>query len=125
MTSKCSIKKQKLPPIQRPATKPVRNDEYYTVGENGLLVRRTRELLEINLTPTHQTKKNAHEARSEKARERWKIILQMVKEDADTDEIAAATGYKPSTVQNIINKLRKEGHDIPQRTMGAGRRNLK
>ncbi len=124
MKYRCSIKSKKLPPAPEP-TRPVRNDEYYMVGENGLLVRRTHELLEINLTPTEQTKKNAHAARSEKAKERWKIILKMVREDMDTDEIAAATGYKPSTVQNIINKLRKEGYEIPHRTMGAGRRNLK
>ena len=56
--------------------------------------------------------------RQEVAKHRREIVRQMAVEGKTDAEIMLATGYKQDSVRRIINIMRNEGIDIPQRRRG-------
>ena len=56
--------------------------------------------------------------RQEIAKKRRAIVRQMAVEGKTDAEIMLATGYKQDSVRRIINIMRNEGIDIPQRRRG-------
>jgi hypothetical protein len=62
--------------------------------------------------------KDACRKRQEVARKRRATVRQMAVEGKTDVEIMLATGYKQDSVRRIINIMRNEGIDIPQRRRG-------
>ena len=57
--------------------------------------------------------------RQEIARRRRAIVRQMAVEGKTDAEIMLATGYKQDSVRRIINIMRREGKEIPERKRGV------
>lgn len=109
-----SIKNKKLPPVPRPATKPIYNRRMYGEG---------RKIYEVK--PQIQSHMELHEqaarARARlmgKAEKKHDMIKRLAAEGMSDEEIAERAGYKPGSVRRILSKLRREGEDIPLRKKG-------
>lgn len=107
---------RKLPPIPRPATKTVKDPRYYSYGTHTFAY--TPHISGWEDPVVRETARRVQEQRTSEARERYKLIIDMACRGASDIEIAKETGYRRSTVNNLIWQFRREGIQIPPRKKG-------
>lgn len=113
MTSTMRIKR-KLPPVQRPATKPQTHPNLY--GE-GIWIHEAKPQIQSHME-LHEKSAAARARQTGKAEKKHDMIARLAAEGMSDAEIADRTGYKPESVRRILSKLRREGEDIPLRRKG-------
>lgn len=116
-----SIKDKKLPPVPRPATKPIYNRRMY--GE-GARIHEAKPQIPSHME-IHEKAAKAHERASRararlmgKTEKRHDEIARLASEGLSSAEISEITGYKPDSIRRLISKMRREGREIPRRKRG-------
>lgn len=108
--------KRKLPPAPKTATKMIKDPRYYSYGTHTFAY--TPHISGWEDPVVRETARRVQEQRSSEARERYKLIIDMACRGASDIEIAKETGYRRSTVNNLIWQFRREGIQIPPRKKG-------
>lgn len=100
---KCSIKKRKLPPLQKVTTKQVRNDHIYGFGRRTYEYRESAPALDLQIPPTR-----SNSLAAEKERE-MKAILDMAREGKTATQIAEETGCNRNRGMQVVKQFQEYG----------------
>ena len=106
--------KRKLPPVPRPATKPIYNRRMY--GE-GVYIHEAKPQIPSHME-IHERASRARARLMGKTEKRHDEIARLASEGLSSAEISEITGYKPDSVRRLISKMRREGREIPLRKKG-------
>ena len=106
--------KRRLPP----APKPTRDRRDPNFDAFGHPIKALGPVKGFGDEEVRERVKDACRKRQEVARRRRAIVRQMAVEGKTDTEIMLATGYKQDSVRRIINIMRNEGIEIPQRRRG-------
>ena len=106
---------RRLPPVPRPATKPVNNRRM--CGE-GVWIHEVKPQIPSH-TEIHEMASGARGRLMGKAERRHDEIARLAGEGLSSAEISERTGYKPDSVRRLISKMRREGREIPIRKKGG------
>ena len=102
-----------------PAPKPTRDRRDPNFDEFGHPIKALGPVKGFGDEEVRERVKETCRKRQEVARRRRATVRQMAVEGKTDAEIMLATGYKQDSVRRIINIMRNEGIDIPQRRKGV------
>lgn len=111
-----SIKVKKLPPVPRPATKQVRDPRSYSYGNHTYMM--TPHIPGWADAGTKELVQRVQERRKTEAQKRQMKVVELARQGLSDAEIAEMTGYRHTSVNNIIGEYRRKGVKIPHRKKG-------
>lgn len=126
---KCSIKPIKLRTLPWPATKPVYDNQFYILGEQGGVlpykIGPLSNVADMDRAKTEQSVRNSHAKQKSIASRKHERVVKMAIDGWSDKDIGEAVGYTPRYVQELLKDLRKSGVDIPERKRGRKKKKCK
>lgn len=108
---------RKLPPAPKTATKTIRDPRFYSYGCHTFMY--TPHIPGWAEDKASQERAmQFQERRKKEAYERQMGVVELAKQGLSDAEIAERTGYRVTTVNNIIGEFRRSGVEIPPRKKG-------
>lgn len=122
---KGSMKIKRALPEAKRLTHTIKDDHFMGGGTKTFEVKVPSRKIE-GTPPSEKALENAHAEKKKEAARKHEIVMRMAMEGKRDHEIVEATGYTRQTVHTMIQNMKRQGIDIPDRKRGrekSGREN--